>query len=187
MKNNMLVYSALVLALVGAAIGSAALVESLIVRRQMNDLLLLTEKMVNQEDLGQVRKETSRNTADLTRLGQQINSSVTSYRQLADYGDTELRGSRELVRASATQAAAAKTAPEPEPTPAATPAAPTPEATAATPAAPAPAAGETYIVKAGDTLAGIAKDHGTSVTAIQKANPKINPQTLQIGQKIRIP
>ncbi|KAI4283148.1 MAG: hypothetical protein L6R38_002371 [Xanthoria sp. 2 TBL-2021] len=45
----------------------------------------------------------------------------------------------------------------------------------------------TYTIKKGDTLYEIAKAHNTTVEAIEKANPGINPKTLQIGQVIQLP
>ncbi|KAI4089486.1 MAG: hypothetical protein LQ339_008547 [Xanthoria mediterranea] len=45
----------------------------------------------------------------------------------------------------------------------------------------------TYTIKKGDTLYEIAKAHHTTVEAIEKANPGINPKTLQIGQVIQLP
>jgi N-acetylmuramoyl-L-alanine amidase CwlA len=48
------------------------------------------------------------------------------------------------------------------------------------------AIGEFYTVKAGDTIWGIAQDNGTTVAKILEMNPNINPQILQIGEKIRI-
>ncbi|KAL8671413.1 MAG: hypothetical protein Q9168_004086 [Polycauliona sp. 1 TL-2023] len=44
-----------------------------------------------------------------------------------------------------------------------------------------------YTIKSGDTLFEIAKSHNTSVAELEKANPGINPKTLQIGQKINLP
>jgi LysM repeat protein len=51
------------------------------------------------------------------------------------------------------------------------------------------ATGETkeYAIVKGDTLSKIAKAHGTTVGAISKANPKLDPAKLKIGQKIMIP
>ena len=43
-----------------------------------------------------------------------------------------------------------------------------------------------YTVKSGDTLGAIAKREGTSLSAIEKLNPGINPNRLRIGQKIRV-
>ncbi len=43
-----------------------------------------------------------------------------------------------------------------------------------------------YIVKAGDTLSGIAKAHGTTVRAIREAN-NLSGDTIKPGQKITIP
>ncbi|KAL8728481.1 MAG: hypothetical protein Q9166_005379 [cf. Caloplaca sp. 2 TL-2023] len=44
-----------------------------------------------------------------------------------------------------------------------------------------------YTIKQGDTLWEIAKAHNTTVEAIEKANPGINPKNLQVGQVIRLP
>jgi hypothetical protein len=45
-----------------------------------------------------------------------------------------------------------------------------------------------YKVKAGDTLNGIAKQHGVTLKAILAANPKIkNPNEIRVGQSITIP
>jgi serine-type D-Ala-D-Ala carboxypeptidase/endopeptidase (penicillin-binding protein 4) len=79
--------------------------------------------------------------------------------------------------------------PEPvEPTaPLAVPAAaPRAEAPAAAPARPAPAA-RTHRVRQGETLDGIARRYGTTVAAIQRANPGLEPRRLQVGQTVRLP
>ena len=60
-----------------------------------------------------------------------------------------------------------------------------PKATAsgksATPAGP----GE-YVVAKGDNLGSIAKKNGISLKAIQDLNPGVNPNRLQIGQKLKV-
>lgn len=53
------------------------------------------------------------------------------------------------------------------------------------PAAAPPA--RTHRVRAGDTLDGIARRYGTSVRALEQANPGVDPRRLQLGQTIRIP
>jgi LysM repeat protein len=45
----------------------------------------------------------------------------------------------------------------------------------------------TYTVKSGDTLYKIADRKNISATSIKKANPNVNWNRLQIGQKIKIP
>jgi serine-type D-Ala-D-Ala carboxypeptidase/endopeptidase (penicillin-binding protein 4) len=89
-------------------------------------------------------------------------------------------------------------APEPvaPPAPAADPATP-PRATpqgapaAAAPDQPAPRTAETpartHRVRSGETLDGIARRYGTTVAAIERANPGLQPRRLQIGQTLRIP
>ncbi|MGI6364254.1 MAG: LysM peptidoglycan-binding domain-containing protein [Bacillota bacterium] len=44
-----------------------------------------------------------------------------------------------------------------------------------------------YIIQAGDTFFTLAQRFGTTVQAIQQANPGVNPNNLQIGQQICIP
>jgi len=43
-----------------------------------------------------------------------------------------------------------------------------------------------HTVQSGETLGAIAKKHGTTVAAIQKLNPGIKPNSLKIGQKVRV-
>jgi LysM repeat protein len=45
----------------------------------------------------------------------------------------------------------------------------------------------THVIRAGDTLAKIAAKYGTTVSALQKANPGIKPQSLGVGQVIKLP
>lgn len=75
---------------------------------------------------------------------------------------------------------------------AATPALPSPTVVrTATPAGIAPATAtptpRTYRVRPGDTLGRIAVEFGTTIEAIQAANPGINPNALTIDQEIIIP
>ncbi len=44
----------------------------------------------------------------------------------------------------------------------------------------------TYTVKAGDTLGSIAEDTDLSVGRLQQLNPRLDPQTLTTGQRIRL-
>ena len=44
-----------------------------------------------------------------------------------------------------------------------------------------------YTIVSGDTFFSIAQAHGTSVAAIEAANPGVNPSALQIGQVISLP
>ena len=44
-----------------------------------------------------------------------------------------------------------------------------------------------YTIVSGDTFFSIAQAHGTSVAAIEAANPGVNPSALQVGQVINLP
>lgn len=50
-----------------------------------------------------------------------------------------------------------------------------------------PAGSVPYTIRAGDTLARIAQDYGSTVQQILDANPGINPYSLIIGQQICVP
>jgi LysM repeat protein len=60
-------------------------------------------------------------------------------------------------------------------------------ATATTAAAPTPTPASTVRVAAGDTLEAIAARTGTTVAALQQANPQVRPAALQVGQLLRLP
>jgi D-alanyl-D-alanine carboxypeptidase/D-alanyl-D-alanine-endopeptidase (penicillin-binding protein 4) len=51
----------------------------------------------------------------------------------------------------------------------------------------APRPKSSYVVRKGDTLDAIAKRHGTTVVALQRANPGLNPRRLLPGTTIRLP
>lgn len=46
---------------------------------------------------------------------------------------------------------------------------------------------ESYVVKAGDTLGAVATSLGVSVEELTRANPNVNPQSLRIGDELRVP
>ena len=56
-----------------------------------------------------------------------------------------------------------------------------------TPPTTCPAGTQPYTIRSGDTLYNLAIRFNTSVDAIIRANPGINPNNLQIGQVICIP
>lgn len=45
----------------------------------------------------------------------------------------------------------------------------------------------TYTVKSGDVLSAIAEKTGVSLARIEQLNPKIDPSSLQKGQKLKLP
>jgi LysM repeat protein len=45
---------------------------------------------------------------------------------------------------------------------------------------------KTYTVKSGDSLSGVAVRTGVSIERIQQLNPKLDAQSLQVGQKIKL-
>ena len=45
----------------------------------------------------------------------------------------------------------------------------------------------TCVVKAGETLAGIARKQGVTLPALQAANPGVNPKKLRVGQSLNLP
>jgi LysM repeat protein len=53
--------------------------------------------------------------------------------------------------------------------------------------APAPKSGAVHVVARGDTYYSIARDHGTTVSALKATNPGVDPRKLQLGQKIKVP
>jgi N-acetylmuramoyl-L-alanine amidase len=55
------------------------------------------------------------------------------------------------------------------------------------PAAAPAAAARTHTIRRGDTLDGISRQYGTTVNALQQANPGLNPRRLIPGNSIRIP
>lgn len=54
-------------------------------------------------------------------------------------------------------------------------------------ARPAASGAQSHKIRSGDTLDGIAKRYGTTVSALQKANPGLNPKRLIPGRTVRIP
>ena len=52
---------------------------------------------------------------------------------------------------------------------------------------PRPRVNRTYTIREGDTFETIAVDQGTTVEQLQALNPDVDPNSLQVGQKILIP
>ena len=62
-----------------------------------------------------------------------------------------------------------------------------PDVTAEPQATDEPAATTKYRVKKGDTMIGIAAKFGITLKELQKANPKVKPRELKVGQILIIP
>jgi len=76
------------------------------------------------------------------------------------------------------------TTPGPSPTATVQPSAPPPASPTAGPSCPPP---ETYVVRSGDTLSGIASRHGVTLQALLAANPRIiDPGLSSAGERITI-
>lgn len=43
-----------------------------------------------------------------------------------------------------------------------------------------------YVIRAGDTLGAIASRFGISIATIEALNPQLNPNALQVGQRVRL-
>ncbi|MEP6663860.1 MAG: LysM peptidoglycan-binding domain-containing protein [Verrucomicrobiota bacterium] len=56
-----------------------------------------------------------------------------------------------------------------------------------TPAVPTNEGGQEYIIAKGDTYSVIAKKMGVTVKALERANPGVNPNKLQISKKLQVP
>lgn len=98
-------------------------------------------------------------------------------------------GQRLIIPGAVAQNAAtpAPTARGPTPTTPSTPTQPAPTQVAAQNGTGPNAETETYIVKAGDTLAGIAAAFGVSLEELQRINNISNPNLLNVGQRLVIP
>jgi serine-type D-Ala-D-Ala carboxypeptidase/endopeptidase (penicillin-binding protein 4) len=71
--------------------------------------------------------------------------------------------------------------------PSASPSSAAPPAATPEPVAPTTPAARTHTIRSGDTLDGISKQYGTTVSALQQANPGLDPRRLIPGRTVRIP
>jgi LysM repeat protein len=68
-----------------------------------------------------------------------------------------------------------------------TPTSTTPARTQTAPRTSTSASGpETYTVQSGDTFGSIAEETGVSVEELQELNPELDPQTLSVGDTVRL-
>ena len=104
--------------------------------------------------------------------------------------DGGVAGSTDRPSATPTSAAASPTADPADPTPTPTEdGEPTDAAPTDVPAASASPAGggSTYTVQSGDTLSGIAADHGTTWQEVAELNGIDDPSSLRVGQELQLP
>jgi LysM repeat protein len=134
--------------------------------------------LINEEEAGEMTSGTDAITATLT---------VTA---------TVVLPTVDAIQTTAPTLVATTAVPTATPTPPTSTATPTPSATTrparasvqpATPTATAQGGGVTYVVKAGDTLAGIGLQFGVPWESIASANNIGSATSLQIGQVLRIP
>lgn len=98
-----------------------------------------------------------------------------------------------VIVTPAPQDASPTAQPTPEPTLVPSDAEPTPATPAKTPAPPAktpkpaPPAATTYKVQSGDTLSGIAAEHGTTWQELARINKLSDPRRLKVGQVLELP
>jgi len=88
------------------------------------------------------------------------------------------------IRLPAGTAAVAPKPPDPEPAPVPAPAPPTPEPV---PPAPAPTPMPQHTVAPGETLHAIARKYGVTSKTIIEANHLKNPDSISVGQKLKVP
>ncbi len=151
----------------GAIVGLLALVLSVVALVKVssaNKLLADHDTKVQKIDGVEAQANTAAATADkaakdLTRLASQTQDAVTQIGTMI--GD--IKGSITKLEEAQKKPAAAKNR------------------------EPAVAGPGEYIVKAGDTFAKIAREHGTTITDIQTVNSGVDSSRLKIGQKIKLP
>lgn len=122
------------------------------------------------------------------RIEDAIGARIATFHRPVETAATQDGGDEAEAAASPSEPAAPRApAQDTSPTAAPQPAPRQGERPRAEPAQPAAAATRTHRVRSGETLDGIARRYGTTVRALQQANPGLNPRRLQIGQTIRIP
>jgi LysM repeat protein len=124
--------------------------------------------------IAELEQRADRMSGALEELNGQIrglhNNTRTALQSLNDQLN-QMRQETRTARSAPAQAPAPAAAPSPSPAPASSAAAPT----------------KTYTVRAGDLIAKIARDNNTTVDAILKANPGLNPNRIKVGQVINLP
>jgi len=154
----------LVLGIAGVVLGAAGLVAGVAARKSVKTV---DGRISQQQDTFQQYDGQLRNLAMQTQAG-------------FDRLQRDMRAMNDEILLQNEKLAGLTTPKKVEP--AAAPAGSAPAATAA-----APVAGGVYhTVASGDLLGRIAKKYGVTADAIRQLNPGLNPDRVQIGQKIRV-
>jgi LysM repeat protein len=128
-------------------------------------------------EIARVENDLRGQVQNQNQIQNQIQNQVQSVAQMQD-------GTIDAVRLEVNQLRDTLTALTNKPAPVEPPPpAPMPEVSMEQPAGP----GGTYVIQSGDTYGKIAKKHDTTMSAIQDANPGVDPSRLKIGQTIQLP
>ncbi len=112
-------------------------------------------------------------------LLRQIDELHTSVKQWSDYA-TSLQAA---AKSGSTPPGTSQTPDDMTPPPAGQ----RPPPTASKPVPPKIPKARTYTIRSGETMASIARKQGVSLTALQSANPGVNPKKLRAGQTVNLP
>jgi LysM repeat protein len=167
-----------ILPVVGAILGGLGLVLGIVASVKVGPIKKLSsevESLTNQVQSVGGEISSVRDTAN------RANNSVTNLASQTQRGFDAVTAEIGNLRTDVNKLATAKV----NPAPAKGPKAPA-DGSAAPAGAPAGPGGE-YTIKGGDTFAKIAKANGTTISALQAANPGVNSGKLKVGQKINLP
>lgn len=123
--------------------------------------------------------------AELARFSRPVAALAAARGAPAASGETGSGDARAAADSGRSGAVAARPSAPPPDTQAA--AAPEPPTRAAPEPAAAPDAPRTHTIRPGDTLEGIGKRYGVSVSALREANPGLDPRRLIPGREVRLP
>lgn len=166
---------------VGIVLGATGIFMANGSRKEMSELKATLEARPDrtvelEQKLATLEQSVMNVGAETVRIDRAIR---TDMKNVVDTLGREIRTNRELVSKVSEELAQAAAAP-------AKVAAPAAKAEGGSGGAAAPEDG-IHVIASGDTFGKLATRYGVSLDAILKANPGVDPQRLQIGQKINIP